>query len=312
MSIILQVKDSCLIDPFVDYLRGAPTEWTARFTLPPPEPYQTASVRPRKRRKTESQNLSVADVENRLHHAEISDTLNLRIQSLQSAWKTQSDGTSWYRQAATSRIAFGEATLNCSFDFSKAPDSTSTRSRKFLSGHSHSIPRLVIALMEFKIGQSISISASQLCEALFQNESHEIQRLSVRSDDHSHQFMVPPLSAFLVRSMSTWQTALEQYGIAPPLTFSCTTHSCLCDEASTLVEGLDLVVIDPPWPNKSASRSSSYPSIDIYDLFQIDLHSILSKYPSAKQLKPCLVAVWVTNKPKVCDLMLWLRMSNSD
>lgn len=64
---------------------------------------------------------------------------------------------------------------------------------------------------------------------------------------------------------------------------------------STKLEPLDLVLLDPPWPNKSASRSSSYETMDIYDLFEINLPSILAQTNS---LTPCLVAVWVTNRPK--------------
>lgn len=60
-------------------------------------------------------------------------------------------------------------------------------------------------------------------------------------------------------------------------------------------ENVNLVLMDPPWPNKSTTheRSGEYTAIDIYDLFKIDLPSILLRSPSA------LVVVWVTNKPKV-------------
>lgn len=70
-------------------------------------------------------------------------------------------------------------------------------------------------------------------------------------------------------------------------------------------ENIDLVIMDPPWPNKSttSSRSDEYAAIDIYDIFKIDLPSILLRSPSA------LVAVWVTNKPKVSVQihLLWGR-----
>ncbi|ORZ15132.1 MT-A70-like protein, partial [Absidia repens] len=52
----------------------------------------------------------------------------------------------------------------------------------------------------------------------------------------------------------------------------------------------DLVVMDPPWPNKSVHRSSHYETQDIYDLYQIPLTSLVHKNS--------LVAVWITNKPK--------------
>ncbi|ORY94237.1 MT-A70-domain-containing protein [Syncephalastrum racemosum] len=53
----------------------------------------------------------------------------------------------------------------------------------------------------------------------------------------------------------------------------------------------DCIVMDPPWPNKSVRRSAHYETQeDIYDLFAIPL-------PQLAQPN-CLVAVWVTNKPK--------------
>ncbi|KAI9312866.1 MT-A70-like protein [Dichotomocladium elegans] len=52
----------------------------------------------------------------------------------------------------------------------------------------------------------------------------------------------------------------------------------------------DLLVMDPPWPNKSAHRSSHYETQDIYDFYQIPVPSLIK--PGG------LVAVWVTNKPK--------------
>ncbi|KAI9248591.1 MT-A70-like protein, partial [Phascolomyces articulosus] len=51
-----------------------------------------------------------------------------------------------------------------------------------------------------------------------------------------------------------------------------------------------LIVMDPPWPNKSVRRSSKYETQDIYDLFQIPIPELLA--PEG------VVAVWVTNKPK--------------
>ncbi|KAJ3092999.1 Methyltransferase-like protein 4 [Quaeritorhiza haematococci] len=54
------------------------------------------------------------------------------------------------------------------------------------------------------------------------------------------------------------------------------------------VEPFDLVLIDPPWPNKSAKRAKKYHTLDKYDLFKLPVKSLSRMY----------VAVWVTNKPK--------------
>lgn len=53
--------------------------------------------------------------------------------------------------------------------------------------------------------------------------------------------------------------------------------------------------MDPPWPNKSARRSSSYEDIDIYDLYSIELPTILAH---SATFRPVLVACWLTNHPK--------------
>jgi len=57
----------------------------------------------------------------------------------------------------------------------------------------------------------------------------------------------------------------------------------------------DFIVIDPPWPNKSVSRSQSYHSFDPYDLFQIPLSHWLNDSG--------IVLVWVTNKRKWSNLL---------
>ncbi|CAO3611430.1 unnamed protein product [Cunninghamella blakesleeana] len=52
----------------------------------------------------------------------------------------------------------------------------------------------------------------------------------------------------------------------------------------------DLVVIDPPWPNKSVHRSLKYDTQDIYEFYKIPLPAFIHDQS--------LVAIWVTNKPK--------------
>lgn len=69
--------------------------------------------------------------------------------------------------------------------------------------------------------------------------------------------------------------------------------------------GVDLVLIDPPWPNRSAARArtartaSSYETLtDLYDVWRLRpaLESLLATAPDG--VAP-LVALWVTNHPKV-------------
>jgi N6-adenosine-specific RNA methylase IME4 len=63
----------------------------------------------------------------------------------------------------------------------------------------------------------------------------------------------------------------------------------------------DLIIMDPPWPNRSAWRKSSY-SIS-YSTTEI--HTLLSSIPINDHLaEEGLVAVWVTNKPAFRDILL--------
>lgn len=53
----------------------------------------------------------------------------------------------------------------------------------------------------------------------------------------------------------------------------------------------------PPWPNSSATRATAYDTFDAYDLWKLDLPALLGDTTT-------LVAVWVTNNPKVRSLRL--------
>ncbi|KAI8913580.1 MT-A70-like protein, partial [Gorgonomyces haynaldii] len=56
----------------------------------------------------------------------------------------------------------------------------------------------------------------------------------------------------------------------------------------------DFVVLDPPWPNASVKRSKIYKEMDVFDLYQLPLPSILAQ--------DAIVCLWVTNKLKYHEL----------
>ncbi|GAA6037861.1 hypothetical protein JCM8097_005076 [Rhodosporidiobolus ruineniae] len=91
---------------------------------------------------------------------------------------------------------------------------------------------------------------------------------------------LPPSSAFLLSDFSSWSSPSS--GIA-----------AFGAEAG----GWDILTIDPPWPNASATRSSSYDTFDAYDLWKLGVPGLLGD-------KPALVAVWLTNKVKFRRLVL--------
>ena len=68
----------------------------------------------------------------------------------------------------------------------------------------------------------------------------------------------------------------------------------ICSDLDTfsriIQDKYSLLLLDPPWPNRSVSRSNPYKTLDIYSLFNLKLNKI-TKYGS-------IVAIWVSNNPK--------------
>jgi N6-adenosine-specific RNA methylase IME4 len=72
-------------------------------------------------------------------------------------------------------------------------------------------------------------------------------------------------------------------------------------DAFTLVPKFNLVIMDPPWPNRSARRKNSYELS--YNTHEIT--TLLSMIPLNNHLADdALVGVWVTNKPVFHDLLI--------
>ncbi|KAJ4189630.1 hypothetical protein NW755_005633 [Fusarium falciforme] len=81
---------------------------------------------------------------------------------------------------------------------------------------------------------------------------------------------------------------------AEPLHGSVEAH---CDSFHMSAPLFNLVVLDPPWPNRSARRKTDkYATVRNLD----DMRSLLLHIPLASHLAPDgLVAVWITNKPSI-------------
>ncbi|KAF9772033.1 hypothetical protein IL306_010296 [Fusarium sp. DS 682] len=85
---------------------------------------------------------------------------------------------------------------------------------------------------------------------------------------------------------------------AEPLNGSIET---LCDSFHMSAPKFDLVVLDPPWPNRSARRKTDkYSTVSNLN----EMGKLLLQIPLASHLtKEGLVAVWVTNKHSVHDFL---------
>lgn len=119
------------------------------------------------------------------------------------------------------------------------------------------------------------------------NLSHRQKRrkLCYDSDDHQtgcsliteegHSILLPPNSTPVNGSIANHLPSF----IASPVHF-------------------DLILLDPPWPNRSARRASSYSTAQ-------DIKSLLCSLPLEDKLRDDgLIAVWVTNRASFRDLIL--------
>lgn len=57
----------------------------------------------------------------------------------------------------------------------------------------------------------------------------------------------------------------------------------------------DVIVIDPPWENKSVKRGCKYTWLEYKDIANMPLNDLANEH--------CLFLVWVTNKLKTCDFV---------
>lgn len=90
-----------------------------------------------------------------------------------------------------------------------------------------------------------------------------------------HIFLIPARSSFLTSSFHHFVSLGYLYFSVKP--------------------GYDLVVIDPPWRNKSVKRKKSYHTLTENDLIKIPLDKLCSD--------GALVCVWVTNNLKLIDFV---------
>ncbi|SCZ98911.1 BZ3500_MvSof-1268-A1-R1_Chr7-1g09313 [Microbotryum saponariae] len=129
--------------------------------------------------------------------------------------------------------------------------------------------------------ENSKLSPIELPNRIIMNDSPERHALLKLTSNSS--LVLPPRSAFLLQDFSRWSLPGS-----PIWRFA------------QVIGGWDLVVLDPPWPNASAARSSSYHTFDPYALGKLDMTALLQSETSTR---PTLVAVWLTNKIKYRRLL---------
>lgn len=110
------------------------------------------------------------------------------------------------------------------------------------------------------------------------NTTTSWKTLTITYPQPSKKFFLPPQSSFL---------------LAP-------VPSSLPSEPRLNLPQFDFLLLDPPWPNRSASRKGDYSTIDRREIIPL-----LKKIPVADITKPRgLVAVWITNRPALRKQLL--------
>ena len=113
-------------------------------------------------------------------------------------------------------------------------------------------------------------------DVFYQNDEPMIKQLQV--DSESSIVYIPPQSSFLHGDIEDTRTI---FNLTAPQ--------------------FNLVILDPPWPNRSAGRKQSYKLSSNTS----NVAALLSSIPLTSHLaEDALVGIWVTNKPAIHDLVL--------
>ncbi|KAI7672532.1 hypothetical protein KC318_g2808, partial [Hortaea werneckii] len=118
-----------------------------------------------------------------------------------------------------------------------------------------------------------------------------------RPQQQPYTFHLPPHSTF----------SLTNCRQSTPFRTSLRTQASLSETPRTTRRTFDVILLDPPWPNRSIKRSHRTPGTSYHAapdletltdlLYSMDLEMLMS--PSS-----CIVGVWITNKPSIREAIL--------
>ena len=124
---------------------------------------------------------------------------------------------------------------------------------------------------EYEPGTSFDIT--DIYQSIIRNSSHFYHGLTIAiTGAGTHHFIIPPRSGFLLAPVQSSISIWSKYTISIGL--------------------FNFILLDPPWPNRSAERcKSTYDTLPNHkDLLLLPLESSLRENG--------VIGVWVTNKPK--------------
>ncbi|GAA5822020.1 hypothetical protein JCM11251_004828 [Rhodosporidiobolus azoricus] len=299
----LTLEQHHLVSTPLSYLSSLP-ETVLLLSSPPAKPYQQEQeetsdqlegepdVRPRRKRRRVAPSAEAAspadwrlkrekderrtttDRDTDEHHASILLPLETAIDAVRGGWSaTREEGKGWMGELE-GRVAWGSPVpkedreeLNLVQLAERYPVKEEGVLRLAVPSSGHTLDRIFGRIV-------LNLSTSSSCTLDITEASAE------RDPEKLASLLIPPSSGFLLADFTSWSSPSS--GIA---------------SLGRETGGWDVVVVDPPWPNASATRSSSYDTFDAYDLWKLDLPGLLGE-------SPALIAVWVTNKVKFRRLLI--------
>ncbi|GAA6062789.1 hypothetical protein JCM10212_002158 [Sporobolomyces blumeae] len=282
-----------LVSAPLGYSASFSPDHTLSFALPPAQPYAKSASeetedQPRKKRRkaansaeaatpvdwivkraNDARNKTTTDRDSDAHHASIVLDLEAAVEAVRESWMSRRpDGAGWMGQLDDNiRWIARDNEPSSGLDFVELVATSA-------SGDADTV----------RIDETSYLSVDDLANTPILNESNVDVSVPLK-DRKGHRMpfsiVLPPSSGFVLSDFASWSNPSS--GIA---------------SLGTDLGGWDVLIMDPPWPNTSATRSSSYETFDPYELWNLDVPSLLG------HTKPVLVAVWLTNRVKYRRLLL--------
>lgn len=240
----------------------------AQYLEPSPIPRQLLSCKPQtapypsndpKHENARQRLLSTTSASDRVYHEEVQSLIRQSLHEIHSSYLGP-----WCLERQV-------------FDDSPTQNSLCHgRSRPPSPHQKHEAERLPPLILSLSLTEVRNLQS--LGDSMAVNFFHEETRLKIAD----RIFRIPPISAFLLSDVTL-----------PPDLFSAFVKSLLQDSDDPATGVFDLVVVDPPWTNRSVRRSQNYATSEdqIDDPFDA-IEFVFEEHVAIGGV----VAIWITNK----------------